>query len=80
MIIDSYINAGTPRPLEEVRDKAFKWKHGKVLLKKPTEAKKLKFEKGFPISYVCGQIYIVKSEVFLKYIYEKHKGVAPPTA
>ena len=47
MIIGTYINAGTPRPLEEVRDKAFRWKNVEVLLKKPTEAKKLKFEKGF---------------------------------
>ena len=53
MIIGAYINAGTPRPLEEVRDKAFRWKHVEVLLKKPTEAKKLKFEKGFPRSYGC---------------------------
>ena len=43
MIIGTYINAGTPRPLQEVRDKAFKWKHVEVLLREPTEAKKLKF-------------------------------------
>ena len=80
MIIGTYINAGTPRPLQEVRDKAFKWKHVEVLLKEPTEAKKLIFEKGFPSSFGYRQVTMVKLEVFLKHIYEKHKGVAPPNS
>ena len=80
LTIGTYINPGTPRPLEEVREKAFRWKHVEVLLKKPTEVKKLKLEKGFPSSCGCGQITMCTTNEFIKHIYEKHKGVAPPNS
>ena len=74
--IGTYIEPGEPRPIEEVLKKTFKWTHIDVQIKHPTQIKKLHLKEGFPNQCACGTMLMKSS--FIKHLYDKHKGVAPP--
>ena len=76
MQIGTYIEPGTPILMEEVQKKTFKWQHIEVRIKHPTQIKKLHLKEGFPNQCACGTMLMKNS--FIKHLYEKHKGVAPP--
>ena len=76
MQIGTYIEPGTPILMEEVQKKTFKWQHIEVRIKHPTQIKKLHLKEGFPNQCACGTMLMKSS--FIKHLYDKHKGVAPP--
>ena len=45
--IGTFLDPGSPRPLEDIKGKNFKWQHVQVELKLPTPIKKLHLEDGF---------------------------------
>ena len=69
------MDPGSPRPFVDIKVKNFKLQHVQVELKLPTPIKKLHLEEGFLSA--CGFHVILKKKLFIKHIYEKHKGEAP---
>ena len=76
MQIGTYMEPGKPRNLEEMKLETYKWKYMQVMVNKPTPVKKLHLVEGLPNQCGCGVMFL-KNE-FVKHLYDKHKGVAPP--
>ena len=65
--IGTFLDPDSPKPLEDIKGKSFKWHQVQVELKLPTPIKKLHLEDGF--LNTCGFHSILEKKLFIKHIY-----------